>query len=57
MLTGNVTITAYDAKRQLASGRFDAVAPGQRDPDADVSDEKCDLQLVGDFTDLKVKAH
>jgi hypothetical protein len=52
-LTGDVTITAYDAKRQLISGHYEVNAPGQRDPASDL-DQKCNILLVGDFTDVKV---
>ncbi|MCB2410616.1 hypothetical protein [Hymenobacter lucidus] len=54
-LTGNVTITAYDAKRQLLSGTYEVVAPGQRDPLSDFSTATCDITLAGSFTDMKVK--
>jgi hypothetical protein len=57
-LTGNVTITAYDAKRQLVSGTFEVNAPEQRDPysTGNFNDPKCTIILGGDFNNLKVKA-
>lgn len=56
-LTGNVTVTAYDAKRQLISGSYEVRAPEQRDPSATVAstDPKCTIILEGTFENLKVK--
>ncbi|UOQ51202.1 hypothetical protein [Hymenobacter cellulosivorans] len=54
-LTGHVTITAYDTKRQLISGTYEVQAPGQTDPLEFSIDTKCDITLSGSFTDLKVK--
>lgn len=56
-LTGNVTITAYDAKRQLVSGSYEVRAPEQRDPTSTGvnNDPTCTILLAGDFDNLKVK--
>ncbi|TGE24789.1 hypothetical protein E5K00_06175 [Hymenobacter aquaticus] len=54
-LTGNVTITAYDAKRQLVSGNFDVTAPGENDPTKGTLETKCDMHIFGEFTNMKVK--
>ena len=56
-LTGNVTITAYDAKRQLVSGHYEVRAPEQLDPTNTGSNNepKCTIILAGDFDNLKVK--
>ncbi|UOG75074.1 hypothetical protein MTX78_00410 [Hymenobacter tibetensis] len=56
-LTGDVTITAYDAKRQLASGHYEVRAPEQRDPTSIGinNDPTCTILLAGDFENLKVK--
>jgi hypothetical protein len=57
-LTGNVTITAYDAKRQLVSGSFEVRAPEQTEPGPSTSynSPKCTILLAGDFENLKVQA-
>ncbi|MBT9392035.1 hypothetical protein KLP40_02560 [Hymenobacter sp. NST-14] len=56
-LIGDVTITAYDARRQLVSGRFAVEAPRQLDPNAGFSPDapKCAIILQGDFKNLKIK--
>ncbi|SFQ32264.1 hypothetical protein [Hymenobacter arizonensis] len=55
-LTGNVTITAYDAKRQLVSGSFEVRAPEQRDPTTtSTTAPKCTILLAGEFNNMKVK--
>lgn len=54
-LNGNVTITAYDARRQLVSGHFTIKAPNQYDPSEPANRQLCNISLDGDFTDLKVK--
>lgn len=56
-LIGDVTITTYDAKRQLVSGRFAVEAPRQLDPNAGFSPDapKCAIILQGDFKNLKVQ--
>ena len=54
-LTGDVTITAYDAKRQLISGHFEVEAPNQLDPTTSDLDKKCTITIFGDFTDMKIK--
>lgn len=54
-LAGAVTITAYDAKRQLVSGSFKVLAPDQRDPLAKgINDPTCTITLEGSFEKLKV---
>ncbi|OGX83111.1 hypothetical protein [Hymenobacter glacialis] len=57
-LTGNVTITAYDAKRQLVSGTYEVRAPEQNEPNATMTfgGPKCTIILEGIFENLKVKA-
>jgi hypothetical protein len=57
-LTGNVTVTAYDAKRQLVSGTYEVRAAEQFEPGKTPSfnDPKCTIILAGDFENLKVKA-
>ncbi|OGX89087.1 hypothetical protein BEN47_08150 [Hymenobacter lapidarius] len=57
-LTGNVTITAYDAKRQLVSGTYEVRAPEQNEPSATITfgGPKCTIILEGSFENLKVKA-
>ncbi|MCB2376609.1 hypothetical protein LGH70_03390 [Hymenobacter sp. BT635] len=55
-LAGHVTITAYDAKRQLVSGSFEIKAPGENDPLSVSIGQKCDILIFGEFTDMKVKA-
>jgi hypothetical protein len=54
---GHVTITAYDAQRQLVSGSYEIMAPNQRDPSkpANPSGPLCTVLLTGKFTNLKVK--
>ncbi len=56
-LTGNVTITAYDAKRQLVSGTYEVRAPEQNEPSATITigGPKCTIILEGSFENLKVK--
>ncbi|UOQ66396.1 hypothetical protein [Hymenobacter volaticus] len=56
-LTGDVTITTYDAKRQLVSGHYEVRAPEQLDPtNTGISNApKCTILLAGDFENLKVK--
>ncbi|PJJ59941.1 hypothetical protein [Hymenobacter chitinivorans] len=54
-LTGDVTITAYDEKRQLLSGHFEVTAPDQRDPVSDAPEQKTTILLTGDFSDMKVQ--
>jgi len=56
-LTGNVTITVYDARRQLLSGYYEVRAPDQRDPttSAPVA-PTCTIQLAGDFDQVKVRS-
>lgn len=57
-LTGNVTITAYDAKRQLVSGTYTVKAPEQDEPGKTPSSNspKCTIILEGSFENLKIKA-
>ncbi|WP_035565867.1 hypothetical protein [Hymenobacter sp. IS2118] len=56
-LTGNVTITAYDAKRQLVSGTYEVRAPEQNEPSATITfgGPKCTIIMEGSFENLKVK--
>jgi hypothetical protein len=55
-LAGGVTITTYDAKRQLVSGSFKVLTPNQRDPLAKgLNDPTCTITLEGSFENLKVK--
>ena len=56
-LDGNVTITAYDAQRQLVSGSYEVTAPNQRDPStpANPGGPLCTVLLTGKFTNLKVQ--
>lgn len=55
-LTGDVTITTYDAKRQLVSGHYEVRAPEQLDPTNTSSNApKCTIILAGDFENVKVK--
>ena len=56
-LTGNVTITAYDAKRQLVSGTYTVRAPKRTEPGPSTSynSPKCTIILEGEFENLKVK--
>ena len=56
-LTGNVTITAYDAKRQLMSGTYTVRAPEQTEPGPSTlyNGPKCTIILEGEFENLKVK--
>ena len=56
-LTGDVTITAYNAKRQLVSGTYTVRALEQTEPDPSTSynGPKCTIILEGEFENLKVK--
>lgn len=54
-LTGNVTITAYDAKRQLVSGSYEITAPNQFDPSDLPARTVCTVLLAGKFANLKVQ--
>ena len=56
-LTGNVTITAYDAKRQLVSGTYTVRAPEQTEPGPSTlyNGPKCTIILEGEFENLKEK--
>ena len=56
-LTGNVTITTYDAKRQLVSGTYTVRAPEQTEPGPSTSYDgpKCSIILEGESVNLKVK--
>jgi hypothetical protein len=53
-LTGSVTITVYDAKRQLVSGRYEITAPDQFDPSV-LGRPRCTVLLTGEFANLKVQ--
>ena len=56
-LTGNVTISAYDARRQLVSGTYTVQAPEQDEPGKtpSPSSPKCTILLTGTFENLIVK--
>ncbi|TGE27711.1 hypothetical protein [Hymenobacter metallicola] len=57
-LTGNLIITAYDAKRQLLSGSYDVIMPGNYDPTVAYSSfpkRRCDITLRGSFTNIPLK--
>ncbi|WP_310396929.1 hypothetical protein [Hymenobacter sp.] len=56
-LTGNATITAYDAKRQLVTGSYEVPAPEQNEPPkAGLStDPNCTIILAGTFKNLRAK--
>jgi hypothetical protein len=58
-LTGNVTLTAYDAKRQLVSGTYTVEAPEQDEPGKTPSanNPKCTIILSGAFENLKIKPY
>ena len=55
-LSGDVTITAYDAQRQLVSGTYTVNAPDQDEPGKTLSpaSPKCTIILTGTFEHLKV---
>ena len=58
-LTGSFTITAYDAKRQLLSGKFDARVPNASDPtdtDNTPNPRRCEITLAGSFANLSITA-
>jgi hypothetical protein len=56
-LTGNVTITAYDTRRQLVSGTYTVKAPDQTEPGkmSSPSNPTCTIILEGTFENLEVK--
>ena len=54
-IPGEVTIAAYDDKRQLVNGSFKVLIPNQYDPLAnDPSAPRCNISLEGSFENLKV---
>lgn len=54
-LTGKLSITQYDADRQLISGTYTVEAPNQQDPRlAPDSNERSQLIVAGSFTNLKI---
>lgn len=52
-LTGNVTITFYDARRQLLSGYYEVRALNQPDPTR-AAGPTCTILLAGDFDNVKL---
>jgi hypothetical protein len=56
-LTGSVTITVYDARRQLLSGHYEVRAPNQPDPTQAETDSgsTCTILLAGDFDNVRVR--
>jgi hypothetical protein len=58
-LTGHLTLTAYDPKRHLLSGTYSTKLEGANDPVVPYSTfpkRKCDITLIGAFTNVVVKA-
>ncbi|HET9504628.1 MAG TPA: hypothetical protein VFO93_13890 [Hymenobacter sp.] len=55
-LAGSVTITGYDARRQLLSGYYEVRAAGQPDPArAAPAGTTCTILLAGDFDNVKLR--
>ena len=57
--TGNIVITAYDAKRQLLSGTFTAGISDASDPfevDNAPTSRRCAIALSGTFTNLAIQS-
>ncbi|MCR5888497.1 hypothetical protein LRS06_12110 [Hymenobacter sp. J193] len=58
-MSGQLTVTAYDAKRHLLSGSYELRMKNISDPNDtswDPTDkERCDLTLWGSFTDLSIE--
>lgn len=58
-LTGNLTITRYDAKRHLLSGTYTTTLEGSNDPVVQYSTfpkRKCDITITGTFTNIPLKS-
>lgn len=57
-VTGSLTISSYDAKRQLLSGTYTATLTGANDPTVAYSTfpkRKCDITVTGTFADMPLK--
>jgi len=55
-LLGSVTITGYDARRQLLSGYYEVRVPDQPDPArAAPTGTTCTILLAGDFDNVKLR--
>lgn len=57
-ITGNLTISSYDAKRQLLSGTYTATLTGASDPTVAYGTfpkRSCDITVTGTFTNVPVR--
>ncbi|GAB3299345.1 hypothetical protein [Hymenobacter tenuis] len=57
-ITGNLTISRYDATRQLVSGTYSATLTGSNDPVISYitfPKRKCDITITGSFTNVPLK--
>lgn len=58
-LTGNLTITGYDTKRQLLNGTYTTTLEGASDPTVPYTTfpkRKCDITITGTFTNIPLKS-